>query len=57
VAVTTADEIAAAVRGARAAAGPHFILAKVTQAETPAPRIPHGPEAIRDRFRRAMSGH
>jgi phosphonopyruvate decarboxylase len=57
VAVTTADEIAAAVRGARAAAGPHFILAKVTQAETPAPRIPHGPEAIRDRFRRAMRGH
>jgi phosphonopyruvate decarboxylase len=56
-AVTTADEIAAAVRAARAAAGPHFILAKVTQAETPAPRIPHGPEAIRDRFRRAMSGH
>jgi len=56
-AVTTADEIAAAVRGARAAAGPHFILAKVTRAETPAPRIPHDPEAIRDRFRRAMSGH
>jgi phosphonopyruvate decarboxylase len=56
-AVTTADEIAAAVRVARAAAGPHFILVKVTQTETPAPRIQHGPEAIRDRFRRVMSGH
>jgi hypothetical protein len=30
---------------------------KVTRAETPAPRIPHSPEAIRDRFRRALSGH
>jgi phosphonopyruvate decarboxylase len=54
-AVTTADEIAVAVRAARAAEGPHFILAKVTAADTPAPRIPHGPEAIRDRFRRAVS--
>jgi phosphonopyruvate decarboxylase len=54
-AVTTADEIAAAVRRARAVEGPHFILAKVTPAETPAPRIPHSPEAIRDRFRRAVS--
>ena len=54
-AVTTADEIALAVRAARAAKGPHFILAKVTAADTPAPRIPHSPEAIRDRFRRAVS--
>ena len=54
-AVTTADEIALAVRAARAAEGPHFILAKVTAADTPAPRIPHSPEAIRDRFRRALS--
>ena len=54
--MTTADEIAAAVRVARATEGPHFILAKVTPVETPAPRIPHGPEAIRDRFRRAVSG-
>jgi len=56
-AVTTADEIAAAVRTARAAEGPHFILVKVTPAETPVPRIPHGPEVIRDRFRRSVSGH
>ena len=54
-AVTTADEIALAVHAARAAEGPHFILAKVTAADTPAPRIPHSPEAIRDRFRRAVS--
>ena len=54
-AVTTADQIAVAVRAARAAEGPHFILAKVTAADTPAPRIPHSPEAIRDRFRRAVS--
>jgi phosphonopyruvate decarboxylase len=54
-AVTTADEIAAAVRAARAAEGPHFVLAKVTAADAPAPRIPHSPEAIRDRFRRAVS--
>jgi phosphonopyruvate decarboxylase len=55
-AVTTADEIAAAVRTARAAAGPHFVLVKVTPAESPVPRIPHGPEVIRDRFRRSVSG-
>lgn len=55
MAVTTADETALAVRAARAAEGPHFILAKVTAADTPAPRIPHSPEAIRDRFRRAVS--
>src|SRR5262249_46110429 len=55
-AVTTADEIAVAVRRAHTAEGPHFILAKVTPVETPSPRIPHGPQAIRDRFRRAVSG-
>lgn len=54
-AVTTADEIALAVRAARTTEGPHFILAKVTAADTPAPRIPHSPETIRDRFRRAVS--
>ena len=55
-AVTSADDIAGAVRAARATEGPHFILVKVTAADTPAPRIPHGPEEIRDRFRRAVSG-
>jgi len=50
-AATTPDEIAAALRAARLDAGPHFILVKVTTTETPAPRIPHTPRAIRDRFR------
>ena len=53
-AATTPDELAAAVRSARGAPGPHFILAKVTPAETPAPRIPHTPRAIRDRFRQSV---
>jgi phosphonopyruvate decarboxylase len=53
-AATTPDEIAAALRSARLDAGPHFILVKVTTTETPAPRIPHTPRAIRDRFRQGM---
>ena len=50
-AATTPDEIASALRLARLDGGPHFILVKVTTTETPAPRIPHTPRAIRDRFR------
>jgi len=53
VAVTAPDELVAALRSARSAPGPHFILIKVTATETPVPRIPHTPRAIRDRFRRA----
>jgi len=53
-AVTGPDEIAAAVRAARADAGPHFVLAKVTTEEAEVPRIPHTPRAIRDRFRKAV---
>jgi sulfopyruvate decarboxylase subunit beta len=53
-AATTPDEIAAALRTARVDPGPHFVLVKVTAAETEAPRIPHTPGAIRDRFRRAV---
>ena len=48
-----------AVREAVAAAlrdgGPAFVLARVTAAEQPAPRIPYPPEEIRDRFRRALT--
>jgi phosphonopyruvate decarboxylase len=55
-AVTTSDEIAGALRAADAEGGPHFVLVKVTTAESPAPRIPHSPGAIRDRFRHAMLG-
>ena len=52
IAATTPDEIAVALRSARVDGGPHFILVKVTATETPAPRIPHTPHTIRDRFRR-----
>jgi phosphonopyruvate decarboxylase len=55
-AATSADQIAAAMQAARRGGGPHFVLAKVTAAETEAPRIPHTPAAIRDRFRRAVVG-
>jgi len=51
---TTPDEIALALRST--ADGPHFVLAKVTTEESPAPRIPHTPRAIRDRFRSILSG-
>jgi thiamine pyrophosphate-dependent acetolactate synthase large subunit-like protein len=55
-AVTTPDEIVAALRSADVAGGPHFLLVKVTAAESPAPRIPHTPRAIRDRFRHGTLG-
>ena len=51
VAVAGADELGAAVTTALAGGGPHFILARVTADEQPAPRIPYPPEEIRDRFR------
>jgi thiamine pyrophosphate-dependent acetolactate synthase large subunit-like protein len=57
---TAAVTDAAALRDATVAAmrggGPSFILAKVTPAEQPAPRIPYPPEEIRDRFRGALRG-
>jgi phosphonopyruvate decarboxylase len=55
-AVTTPDEVAAALRSARAGQGPHFVLIKVTEVESPSPRIPHTPRVIRDRFRRTTLG-
>jgi phosphonopyruvate decarboxylase len=51
---TTPDEIALALRST--ADGPHFVLVKVTTEESPTPRIPHTPRAIRDRFRSILSG-
>jgi phosphonopyruvate decarboxylase len=53
-AVTSADEITGAVERALGAAGPHFVLARVTAEERPAPRIPYAPDEIRDRFRAAL---
>ena len=54
MAATMPDEIAAALRSARVNPGPHFVLVKVTATESPAPRIPHTPPAIRDRFRQGV---
>ncbi|MGH7309972.1 MAG: thiamine pyrophosphate-dependent enzyme [Candidatus Rokuibacteriota bacterium] len=34
--------------------GPHFLLARVTDEEINVPRVPHSPEAIRDRFRASL---
>jgi phosphonopyruvate decarboxylase len=56
LAVTGAAEITRAVSAALASDGPHFILARVTAEEQPAPRIPYPPEQIRDRFRAALGG-
>jgi len=53
-AVTTAADLQAAVAAALGAAGPSFILAKVTAEEQPVPRIPYSPQELRDRFRRAL---
>jgi phosphonopyruvate decarboxylase len=50
-AATGSEEIADAMRRMLRTPGPHFLLVKVTAEETEAPRIPHSPEAIRDRFR------
>ena len=43
----------AALSGALAAPGPHFVLVKVTADEAEVPRIPYTPAALRDRFRAA----
>jgi phosphonopyruvate decarboxylase len=55
-AATTPDEVTAALRSADVDGGPHFILVKVTAAESPAPRIPHTPRIIRDRFKHQTLG-
>lgn len=55
VAVATgAEEVAAEIRRMLAADGPHLLLAKVTRAAAAVPRIPHAPEALRERFRAAV---
>lgn len=53
-AVDEADGVAGALRAMLATDGPHFLLVKVTQEEAPVPRVPHAPEALRDRFRAAV---
>jgi thiamine pyrophosphate-dependent acetolactate synthase large subunit-like protein len=53
-AVTTAEEVEAALRAMLGSPGPHFLLVKVTREEAEVPRVPHAPEALRDRFRAAV---
>ena len=54
IGVTEPAVLTQAVSAALASEGPHFILARVTAEEQPAPRIPYPPEQIRDRFRAAL---
>lgn len=51
----TASEVEAAMTGALASPGPHFIHARVTTAEAETPRIPHTPAEIRDRFQGSLA--
>jgi phosphonopyruvate decarboxylase len=55
-AVTEPWALEAALRGAAAAPGPHFVLVKVTAEEADVPRIPYTPAVLRDRFRAALGG-
>jgi phosphonopyruvate decarboxylase len=54
VAVCGPEEVTGALRAMLGSAGPHFLLVKVTPEEGDVPRIPHTPEALRDRFRSAV---
>ena len=56
VAVVERAELVDAIARARATDGPHFLLVKVTTDEGEVPRIPHTPEAMRDRFRMSLGG-
>jgi phosphonopyruvate decarboxylase len=53
-AVDDAEDVGQALNAMLGAAGPHFLLVKVTDEEARVPRIPHPPEAIRDRFRASV---
>ena len=55
VAATEPDEIVAALDEMLTNPGPHFLLVKVTTEEADVPRIPHAPQAIRDRFRQHVA--
>lgn len=52
--VTEGGELEDEVRMALELDGPTFILAKVTAAEEPVPRVPFTPRLIRDRFRSCL---
>ena len=55
ISVTEPAAIATALDEMLDSPGPHFLLAKVTTDEAEVPRIPHTPQAIRDRFRRHVA--
>lgn len=49
------EEIGPLLREMLASSGPHFLLVKVTTEEADVPRIPHTPEAIRNRFQQSLA--
>jgi hypothetical protein len=49
--VSEPDALGETLRRMLGSDGPHFLLAKVTPEQANVPRIPHTPEAMRDRFR------
>jgi phosphonopyruvate decarboxylase len=53
---TDAEALVTTVREMRRSDGPHFVLVRVTTEEASAPRIPHTPAEIRDRFRGTARG-
>jgi phosphonopyruvate decarboxylase len=53
-AVDDAEAVSRTLKDMLGAAGPHFLLVKVTAEEAKVPRIPHSPEKIRDRFRTSL---
>jgi len=56
VAVTAEEDVSEALSAALGAAGPHFLLVKVTAEQADVPRIAHTPAQIRDRFRASLAG-
>ena len=55
-AVDEPDAIGERLRRMLGSDGPHFLLVKVTGEQASVPRVPHTPEAMRDRFRAAAAG-
>jgi sulfopyruvate decarboxylase subunit beta len=52
--VESETDLGAAVDDLLRADGPAFLLVKIVQGSKPAPCVPHSPEMIADRFRRAV---
>jgi thiamine pyrophosphate-dependent acetolactate synthase large subunit-like protein len=54
VRVDTAEALAARARELLASGGPAFLLVRIDPGGAPAPRVPHAPEAMTARLRRAL---